>query len=223
MTYVEEACSNIFWSQSFSMSQWVTAICSSTLFLRYRIVTQSIVCTPPSSLWWTVVKMPCQSLPMNIWWDLDPEQWDRVDQPSFLRPSDRSPLLLLLLLLLAANPQTSSVFFAKDKTLDSLHSGGVAYYGTRDPALLIFSLFYYIFLKRLNFWFTGLFIVSFAFSNLAFKLENQVCFPTKYLLPIRYSSWLFNFKFLKLDFVIILSHFRVFRFPRARFLGDNFY
>ena len=91
MTYVEEACSNIFWSQSFSMSQWVTAICSSTLFLRYRIVTQSIVCTPPSSLWWTVVKMPCQSLPMNIWWDLDPEQWDRVDQPSFLRPSDRSP------------------------------------------------------------------------------------------------------------------------------------
>ena len=41
--------------------------------------------------WWTVVKMPCQSLPMNIWWDLDPEQWDRVDQPSFLRPSDRFP------------------------------------------------------------------------------------------------------------------------------------
>ena len=28
---------------------------------------------------------------MNIWWDLDPEQWDRVDQPSFLRPSDRFP------------------------------------------------------------------------------------------------------------------------------------
>ena len=129
------------------------------------------------------------------------------------------PPLLLLLLLLAANPQTSSVFFAKDKTLDSLHSGGVAYYGTRDPALLIFSLFYYIFLKRLNFWFTGLFIVSFAFSNLAFKLENQVCFPTKYLLPIRYSSWLFNFKLLKLIFDIVWGLFRLFRFPRARFLG----
>ena len=40
---------------------------------------------------------------------------------------------------------------------------------------------------------------------------------------IRYSSWLFNFKVLKLDFVVILSHFKVFRFPRARFSQVNFW
>ena len=40
---------------------------------------------------------------------------------------------------------------------------------------------------------------------------------------MRYSSWLFNFKFLKLDFLIILRHFRVFWFPRARFSYIDFW
>ena len=42
---------------------------------------------------------------------------------------------------------------------------------------------------------------------------------TKYVQQIRYSSWLFNFKFLKLIFDIILGLLSVFRFPRARFFS----
>ena len=70
---------------------------------------------------------------------------------------------------------------------------------------------------------TGHFIVSFAFSDFAIQLENQVYYLTKYVLQIRYSSGLFNFKVLKLDFVSILGHFRVFRFPRARFSRVDFW
>ena len=71
----------------------------------------------------------------------------------------------------------------------------------------------------LRFWFTSQFIVSFAFFNFMILLKNQVFYKTNVVLQIRYSSWLFNFKFLQLIFDIVLGLFRVFRFPRARFLG----
>ena len=56
------------------------------------------------------------------------------------------------------------------------------------------------------------------FSALRFSLKIKSFTKQKNVLPIRYSSWLFNFKFLKFIFDIILSLFRVFRFPRAWFL-----
>ena len=71
--------------------------------------------------------------------------------------------------------------------------------------------------KGLRFWYTGHFSVSFAFFNLAIQLENQVFDKTKYILHIRYSSWLFNFKFLKLTFDIVFGLFWVFRISRALF------
>ena len=40
---------------------------------------------------------------------------------------------------------------------------------------------------------------------------------------MRYSSMIFDFKFLKLSFDIILGLFRVFRFPRARFCRSYYF
>ena len=78
-----------------------------------------------------------------------------------------------------------------------------------------FSILHFFF----KFWLTGHFIISFeTFFNSAISLKNQVFYYTK-----RYYMFyrLFNFKFLKLIFDIILDFFlRAFQFPQARFCKD---
>ena len=50
----------------------------------------------------------------------------------------------------------------------------------------------------LRFWLSSHFVGANEIFNFEFYLENQVLCWTKYFLQIRYSSWLSNFKFLKL-------------------------
>ena len=47
-------------------------------------------------------------------------------------------------------------------------------------------------------------------------MVNQVILHNKHVQYIWYSSWLFNFKFVKVIFNTILSHFRIFPFARAQ-------